>query len=334
MRQANPVRFLAALAFVASASAQLAPAAKPASSADQPVQLEAFTVTGSNIRRVDAETALPVTVIEPADLEARGVATMSELFETLGMAEISGITEINNGPQLARGDVASVDLRGLGSGSTLVLINGRRMAPHPISMAENGVPSLAANINAVPRSLIERVEILRDGASAIYGADAAAGVINNYVSRNYVGRGVTLKGAMTQHGGANEVGVTAFEGFNAGPTHLATTVDYFHRDALAAHDRRWAKHADLRLRGDIPAPWNGVPIVDANGATVRDNDLANTNSVNQWGQYQRGFIGADYLTFTGSRPAGNTGIVTSTTPPTGVATMASDGTFYLWPAPN
>ena len=87
---------------------------------------------------------------------------MIELFETLGMAEPSAITEINNGPQLARGDVASIDLRGIGSGSTLTLINGRRMAPHPISMAENGVPSLAVNINAVPRALISRVEILRD----------------------------------------------------------------------------------------------------------------------------------------------------------------------------
>src|SRR5205823_14702792 len=112
--------------------------------------------------------------------------------------------EIHNGPQLARGDVASVDLRGLGSDSTLTLINGRQMAPHPTSMAENGVPSLAVNINAVPRALISRVEILRDGASAIYGADAAAGVINNYVSRDYVGRSVTVRGSMTQHRGANE----------------------------------------------------------------------------------------------------------------------------------
>ncbi len=301
---------------------------------DEPVQLAAFTVTGSNIRRIDAETALPVTVIEAAELDARGAATMAELFETLGAAEPSAITEINNGPQLARGDVASVDLRGIGSGSTLVLLNGRRMAPHPISMAENGVPSLSANINVVPRTLVKRVEILRDGASAIYGADAAAGVINNIVSRNFIGRGVTLKGSMTQHGGANEFGATAYEGFQKGRTHVSVSLDYFHRDSLAAHDRRWSREADLRLRGDIPAPWNGLPLTDANGATVRDNDLANTNSVNQWGQWQRGFIQSDYRTFIGSRPAGNTGISTSTTPPAGVATMAASGMFYLWPAPD
>jgi len=329
---------LACLAFTgAVVSAQIV-TTPPASarSEEEALKLEAFTVTGSNIRRADAETALPVTILTAADLDIRGGSTMAELFETLGMAEPSAITELNNGPQLARGDVASIDLRGLGSGSTLTLLNGRRMAPHPISMAENGVPSLAVNINSVPRTLVSRVEILRDGASAIYGADAAAGVINNIVSRTFEGRGLTLKGSMTQHGGANEFNATAFEGRQLGKTHLSVSLDYFHRDALAAHDRDWAKNADLRVSRKLPAPWNGVPVIDpATGtAFARDNDFANTNSVNQWGQWQRGFIQPDFLTFVGSRPTGNVGITTSTTPPTGVATTAADGMFYLWPSPT
>jgi iron complex outermembrane recepter protein len=332
MRQLTLVRSLLPAALIASVAAQTAPL-PPAAATDETVRLEAFTVTGSNIRRVDAETALPVTVIDQADLDARGASTMADLFETLGVAEPSGITEINNGPQLARGDVASVDLRGLGSGSTLTLVNGRRMAPHPVSMAENGVPSLAVNINAIPRALVERVEILRDGASAIYGADAAAGVINNYVSRSYTGRTVTLRGSMTQHGGANEFNVTAAEGFNAGRTHLSVSVDYFHRDALAAHDRNYAKNAELRWRG--PAPWNGLPVTLLDGTlAARDNDFNNRNNVNQWGEWQRGTIQSDYLTFVGARPAGNTGITTSTTPPAGVATMSSTGMFYLYPQPD
>eukprot|EP01034_Spumella_vulgaris_P005669 gene5669-7236_t len=103
------------------------------------------------------------------------------------------------------------------------------------------------------------------------------------------------------------------------------------RDALAAHDRDWAKNADLRVNRKLPAPWNGIPVIDpATGtAFARDNDFANTNSVNQWGQWQRGFIQPDLLTFVGSRPTGNTGITTSTTPPTGVATMAADGMFAV-----
>jgi iron complex outermembrane receptor protein len=334
MMNRPPLLALSFAALAALATAQTAnPPAGASPAADEAIKLEAFTVTGSNIRRVDAETALPVTVIDKNELDARGTATMAELFETLGAAEISGITEINNGPQLARGDVASIDLRGIGSGSTLTLLNGRRMAPHPISMAENGVPSLAVNINTIPRAMIDRVEVLRDGASAIYGSDAAAGVINNLVSRSYVGRGLTLKGSMTQHGGANEASATIFEGFKRGKTHISVSLDYFHRDALAAHDRDWAKNADLRVSRALPAPWNGLPLTDpATGAAIaRDNDFRNTNAVNQWGQWQRGTIQPDFLTFTGSRPTGNVGITTSTTPPAGVATMAADGMFYLIP---
>ncbi|PTX97679.1 TonB-dependent receptor [Opitutus sp. ER46] len=326
-----------ALTLALPVAAQTAPATEPAKPAAAPneaeptIQLEAFTVTGSNIRRLDAETAMPISVIDRAELDARGATTMADLFETMGAAEISGITEINNGPQLARGDVASIDLRGLGSGSTLVLINGRRMAPHPISMAENGVPSLAANINVVPRTLVDRVEVLRDGASAVYGADAAAGVVNNYVSRSFVGAGITLRGSMTQHGGANETGVSAYEGFKKGKTHISVSADYYHRDALAASQREYSRYADQRTRPDMPAPWTGQPMVDAAGTTVRDNDFNNSNSVNQWGQWQRGFIQSNYLDFIGSRPDKNVGISTSTTPPAGVATMAKDGMFYLYP---
>jgi len=323
----------AALVCAATASAQSV--ARPAAPAtdEEPLKLETFTVTGSNIRRVDAETALPVTVFERSDLDARGASTMAELFETLGAAEISAITELNNGPQLARGDVASVDLRGIGSGSTLTLLNGRRMAPHPISMAENGVPSLAVNINTIPRAMVDRVEILRDGASAIYGADAAAGVINNLVSRTYVGRGVTLKGSMTQHGGANEFGATIFEGRKYGKMHVSVSLDYFHRDALAASDRAWSRNSDMRQNRALPAPWNGLPLTDptTGAAIARDNDFRNANAVNQWGQWQRGTIQPDFLTFVGSRPTGNTGIVATGTVPAGVATMAADGMFYLIP---
>ncbi|HUR57262.1 MAG TPA: TonB-dependent receptor, partial [Opitutaceae bacterium] len=162
------------------------------------------------------------------------------------------------------------------------------------------------------------------------------GVINNYVSRTYVGRGVTLKGSVTQHGGANEFNATAFEGFKRGKTHISVSLDYFHRDALAAHDRDWAKNADMRGNRALPQPWNGLPLTDptTGAAIARDNDFRNANAVNQWGQWQRGTIQPDFLTFTGSRPAGNTGITTSTTPPPGVATMAADGMFYLWPGPN
>jgi len=295
------------------------------------VEMEAFTVTGSNIRRVDAESALPVSVLTREAIADRGGATMAELLETINIAEISAINEVNNGPQQARGDVASIDLRGLGSGSTLVLVNGRRMAPHPISMAENGVPSLSANINTVPRGMIDRLEILRDGASAVYGADAAAGVVNSIISGDFKNRTLRLRGSVTEDGGAEEVGLQYTDGFEWRGTRVSYSLDLFHREPLWTRERDYSREKDQRLGRTPPAPWDGVPLVDANGTTVRDNDFSNSNAGNPTGRWQRGFIQPDFLTFKGSRPAGNNGITTSTTPPVGVATTASNGTFYLWP---
>lgn len=333
----NIPRFYLGLVPLAAPLLSLAQPSVPpvARSTEDVIQLESFTVTGSNIRRVDAETAVPVTIVDAAELDARGASTMADFIETLGIAEISGVTEIASGAQAAKGDASLVDLRGLGTGSTLVLLNGRRLAPHAISMAENGVPSLAPNINAIPRSLISRVEILRDGASAIYGADAAAGVLNNIVSRTAIGRGVSGRLSDTQHGGAGEVSVSAYDSFSRAGTHIALSFDHFRRDGLAADDRKFSKQDDMRINRNLPAPWNGLPVVvtNANGttSTVRDNDFANTNNINQWAQWQRGFIQSDYLTFVGSRPTGNVGITTSATPPAGVATMSAAGIFYLVP---
>ncbi|MBI5382965.1 MAG: TonB-dependent receptor [Opitutae bacterium] len=328
---------LAAAFAVAPLPAQTArpsPDQPAAPAAEQPIVLETFTVTGSNIRRVDAETALPVLVIDMTDVNMRNGSTMADLFETITIAEASGLNESNTGPQGARGDVNSIDLRGIGSGSTLTLLNSRRYAPHPISMAENGVPSLAPNANALPTAFSSRIEILRDGASAIYGSDAAAGVINTIISPTAEGSRVRARVAMTQHGGANEYQFSASQAFKRGKTHLSTSITFSHRDALSATDRFWASQMDLRLARELPAPWNGIPVV-ANGVTQsRDNDFANTNAVNQYGQWQRGFINqSDWRTFTGSRPELNAGISTSTAPTPGVATMDATGMFYFWPSP-
>lgn len=317
-------------AFAQTASGPLAQQKSPD---EELVSLEAVVVTGSNIRRTDAETALPVSVFDMTDLDLRGGSTLAELFETMGIAEPTGLSEINTGPQGARGDVYSIDLRGIGSGSTLVLINGRRMAPHPISMAENGVPSLAPSLSAVPRALVGKVEVLRDGASAIYGADAAAGVVNNLVSRTYEGRNLSVRHSQTERGGAGEFQVTASQGMRLGGTHVSVAFDYMHRDDLRASQRDWASQSDIRLSRALPAPWNGLPMIDANGSTVRDNDFDSSSAVNRWGQWQRGFIQSDWTSFVGSRPTGNAGIVTSTTPST-TATLSSNGTFFLFPAAN
>lgn len=159
--------FTFALSFsAASIFAQVAPRPPTAGEKPEALSREAFTVTGSNIKRIDQETTLPITVFNTDDLDLRGVSTPAELFDSLSIGGPIVLDEGNTLGADARGDNNSINLRGIGSGNTLVLLNGRRMAPHPISQAESGVPSLSVNVNQLPAAAMGRVEILRDGASA------------------------------------------------------------------------------------------------------------------------------------------------------------------------
>lgn len=314
-------------------SAQVAtPVASPAEPRRDPVLLEAFTVTGSNIRRLDEEKTLPVTVMNMEDLDLRGAPTPAELFENLA---IGGPLELDEGNTLgadARGDNTAINLRGIGSGNTLVLLNGRRMPPHPISMAEGSVPSLSTNINNLPSAALSRVEILRDGASAVYGTDAAAGVVNNITRSRFDGRSLRMRGSVSQHGGGNDWNLEFTEGINLnrGRGNLLLTLDYYHRDFLWLGQRKFSRDQDIRVTRNVPPPWDGLPITDTAGVVSRDNDFDNRLSTDS--SYYGGFVRGNYDAagaFVGARPAANRGIITTSGSTS--ATLATNGTFYLIP---
>jgi iron complex outermembrane recepter protein len=332
---------LLALAAVQS-SAQTAPASRPpdpsAESQSQPHLLDAITVTGSHIRRIDEERVLPVTTYDIEDLDLRAAATPVELFEYLPQAGEMPISEEGTLGASARGDVASISVRSLGSASTLTLVNGRRMPPHPISQAESGVPSLAVNINSLPAAAINRIEILRDGASAIYGADAAAGVVNALLDGDTTGTRLTLRGSITQHGGAGERRATVAHGrvLHNGRTKVRLSFDYFHRDILMSRDRPYARDSDMRRLA--PPPWDGVPIETPAG-TLRDNDYDNRSSTSVFGHFIRGTFQtvAGETQFIGSRPEGNRGIATTSGTnllTTAANTAAVPGQWFFVPLPD
>ena len=318
---------------------------KPSSprSDEEVVTLESFVVTGSNIRRIEEERVLPVTLYDRDDMDLRAASTPVELFEYLPSAGELPISEEGTLGAAARGDVASISIRSLGSANTLTLVNGRRLPPHPISQAESGIPSLAVNINSLPGAAIQRIEVLRDGASAIYGADAAAGVANAILDRDADGTRLQVRGSFTESGGAGERRVTLSDGrvVNSGRSIVRMTLDYFHRDRLMARDRDFAADADIRRL--MPAPWNGVPItveyIDAGGnpvtATLRDNDSDNSTAPSAYGHFIRGQFQTvnDELTFVGSRPTSNRGITTSSTPGTILTSRGTTvpGETYLTP---
>ncbi len=140
---------------------------------DQP--LEEVVVTGSILRRTDAETPSPVTVLSAETLEERGINTVSEAIQRLSANNAGTIQQgWNTGFNFASGANAPA-LRGLTVQSTLSVADGLRIAPYPL--ADDGQRNFV-DLNTIPSAIVERIEVLRDGASSTYGADAIAGVVN------------------------------------------------------------------------------------------------------------------------------------------------------------
>ena len=144
--------------------------------------LQRVEITGSNIRRTDTETASPVQTITREEIEKSGKASVAEYLQTLSVDNQGSVpTTFGNG--FAPG-ASGISLRGMGAASTLVLINGRRIAPY--GLADDG-QKVFTDLNVIPLEAVERVEIVKDGGSAIYGSDAMAGVVNIILRKSFKG---------------------------------------------------------------------------------------------------------------------------------------------------
>jgi iron complex outermembrane recepter protein len=228
---------LIALAVVAALANAQSTAQAQEAGASGDTTLEEITVTGTSIKRAD-DAALPVTVVSEEAMDLRDATTPVELLTSLPAVVNVPINDSNQGGVSARGDISSVNLRGIGSGNTLVLLNGRRVAAHGISSSEDGVPSMSVNVNTLPVRGLARVEILRDGASAVYGSDAVAGVINFVTDNEYVGNEVQVQTGITEIGSGSDFGMTITHGNYAFDErlHWMSTFDYMNREALESAD--------------------------------------------------------------------------------------------------
>jgi hypothetical protein len=176
---------------VQSAPSAPAPAATPPA---EPAPVNDITVVGTQIKGSKMTEALPVTVIGKNTIVSTAAVSGDELFHSIPQmgAMTFNSQYLPGSSNSARGDVGAVNLRELGPGNTLVLLNGRRMVQHPVSQAdENLVPVISYNTNTIPVGGVERLEVLRDGAAAIYGTDAVAGVVNTVLTSNF--KGVSLE---------------------------------------------------------------------------------------------------------------------------------------------
>lgn len=266
-----------------AAIAQQAPApATPAAEEEGDV----VVIVGTQIAGAKPTEALPVTVIGADEIDSIAAASGDDLFRSIPqLGDVAFNTTRTIGSlNDARGDTASINLRALGTGNTLVLLNGRRMVNHPGTQAENLVPVVTVNTNSIPVTGVRRVEVLLDGASAIYGADAVAGVVNTVLKNNFEGFAAELT-----YGGEEGIDATEFSGniefgvsSDDNRTNLSIFASYFGRDPIFASERDFTANADLRSR--LPANW----AADATASGLFNN----TSATSAWGIFDRFTVGS------------------------------------------
>lgn len=232
-----------------TAGIQTASAQTPAPQEKKPERIE---VTGSAIKRVDAEGPAPIEVITREDIRRTGATTINELIKSIPVIDTFDQGELASNSPGGSG-TSRVALRGLGSTQTLVLVNGRRMPVNPLSDTTGA--GHAFDINQIPVSAIERVEILKDGGSAIYGADAVAGVINFILRKDF--RGYEVKASYGESsrgdGAEKQFGFTAGWGdISRDRYNVLAAIDVFRRDPIFRKDRDISSTSDYRRFGPIP----------------------------------------------------------------------------------
>ncbi|MDE2248644.1 MAG: TonB-dependent receptor [Xanthomonadaceae bacterium] len=240
VRLALSVGFMATAGLVqaqqaaSDASSTTQPPAKP--QASKAKTLQAVTVTGSLIRRVDVETASPVVTVDRAAIANAGNPTMGNVLQQLPAISGNATNTQNNtngggvaSPTLEGGDgAARISLRGLGVNRTLVLIDGQRMAN--------------ADINMIPQNMIERVDVLAEGASTVYGSDAIGGVVNFILRKDYKGVEASVNGGVSSHGDGQRHGLSLTGGMSGDNYNIVGGLDYNKYDAALASQRKFSAH--------------------------------------------------------------------------------------------
>lgn len=258
------------------ATGLLAHAQDGADDAEDARELDTVVVVGSQIVGSDIAGALPVTVLNVDDIDVTGAGSGDELLRAIPQvgdiifseAEFTGV----NG---ARGDIGSINLRGIGTGNTLVLLNGRRLVLHPGTQVEDFVPVNTVNSQSLPVTGIQRLEVLRDGAAAIYGTDAVAGVINTITQDDFEGLEANVR-----YGGSDGTDLRELTGtikwgknFNDDRTNVSIFANFLDREGFSALQLRNSSTEDLRTF------FEGTPFEG-------DTQLRNLSTQTQWAEFR------------------------------------------------
>jgi len=218
---------------------------------DEEALVEEVVVTGSRIQRAVSDAPSPVTVISSEDLEFSGLSNVADVLRNTTYNSFGSFRERSG---TSFGQIALVDLRGLGAGRTAVLINGRRVPGNPFT------GSSAVDVNSIPLSAVERIEILTDSASAVYGADAIGGVINFIMKDDYEGAEILIGQTTPEASGADEERAQFVFGASGDKGKVIASVEYYQRDAIFDADRDYSA-----------AQVNGSSFGDTVGVSVGGN---------------------------------------------------------------
>jgi outer membrane receptor protein involved in Fe transport len=266
----------ALLGSVVLASGMFGYAQTEADDQDEARELDKVVIVGSQIVGSDVAGALPVTVLNVDDIDVTGAGSGDELLRSIPQvgdiifseAEFTGV----NG---ARGDIGSINLRGIGTGNTLVLLNGRRLVLHPGTQVEDFVPVNTVNSQSLPVTGIQRLEVLRDGAAAIYGTDAVAGVINTITQDDFEGLEASLRYGGSENTDLRELTGTLKWGknFNDDRTNISVFANFLDREGFNALQLRNTSTEDLRTFF-VGTPFEG------------DTQLRNLSTQTQWAEFR------------------------------------------------
>lgn len=203
-------------------------------------RLDTVEVTGTLIKRVDAEGSLPVQIVSRQEIERAGYQSVEQVLAALSATSSIGGTQLSTGAGTSTFGVSTVSMRGLGDNRTLVLVNGRRLA------AQAGNDGSVVNINTIPLAAIERVEVLKDGASSVYGSDAVAGVVNFILKKDFTGlEAAATFGQPTRSGGGKNTRLSLTGGVVEGRFSFTGSASLEKETALYGRDRDFAKNGTV-----------------------------------------------------------------------------------------
>lgn len=212
-------------------AAQVAPAPSPtatAAASGEAKVLEAFEVTGSRVKRVDYETPAPVITFTAANIEDKGYHTLGEFVQSLPYNSSTANSEFTTASFIT--GAATVNPRGLGSNRVLTLINGRRGVPYALTNSASGTAQTVFNFNSIPPSAIDRLEFLKDGASALYGSDAITGVYNIILKKNYEGSAIDMTVSNTTGHDTLSKRINLFTGLSRDGWEVTASLNYNSRN--------------------------------------------------------------------------------------------------------